>query len=86
MQRTENTRSDGTRLSERLTRGAPLAVILLSFPALALLLGPVVGAILAVPTTVPISAPIEELTEKHPSLGDGAKEKSNPSGKPDKDA
>lgn len=58
----------------------PVALILVSFLALGLLLGPTIGAILAVPTIVLISVLVDELTEKHPSFGDDTKEKAESSG------
>jgi predicted PurR-regulated permease PerM len=45
------------------------AVVIVSFLVLGTLLGPVVGAFLAVPATVVVSVVLDELTEKTPALG-----------------
>lgn len=47
----------------------PTAMILVSFLAMGLLLGPIVGALLAVPTAVLVGVLLDELVENKPSLG-----------------
>ncbi len=47
----------------------PTAMILVSFLAMGLLLGPIVGALLAVPTAVLVGVLLDELVENEPSLG-----------------
>lgn len=45
------------------------AVVIIAFLVLGVLLGPIIGAFLAVPATVVISVVMDELAEKEPSLG-----------------
>ncbi len=45
------------------------AVILVAFLVLGTLIGPIVGAFLAIPATVVVSVVLDELAEKRPSLG-----------------
>jgi predicted PurR-regulated permease PerM len=45
------------------------AVVIVSFLVLGTLIGPIIGAFLAVPATVVVSVVLDELAEKRPSLG-----------------
>jgi predicted PurR-regulated permease PerM len=51
--------------------GISTAVIIVSFLVLGTLIGPIIGAFLAVPATVVASVVLDELAEKSPSLGFG---------------
>jgi predicted PurR-regulated permease PerM len=54
------------------------AVIIVSFLILGTLLGPIIGAFLAVPATVVASVILDELAENRPSLGFGEERRADP--------